>query len=99
MINVSHLFQNLIFAVFNLNLNTFCARLVLYYKGFFWAVWNCHCTTNKNAFQYDAYRPLVDCMLESASLGGLPGPGGGCLPGPGDLAGPGGSAWSGGVSD
>ena len=46
---------------------------------------------NKNAFQEDAYRPLVDCMLESAyrggggggvsawSRGGLPGLGGVCL--------------------
>ena len=51
---------------------------------------------NKNAFQWDAYRPLVDRMLESASRGLLPG---GCLPGPGGfcLVRGGGSAWSGGV--
>ena len=42
----------------------------------------------KNAFQYDAYRPLVNCMLQSAS-GGLAGPRGGVggLPGPGGLPG------------
>ena len=66
---------------------------------------------NKNAFQQDAYRPLIDRMLKCASRGvclvpgGLPGPGGVCLV-PGGSAwsqgglpvpGPGGSAWSGGV--
>ena len=35
-----------------------------------------------NAFQQDAYRPLVDCISQHALLGeGVPGPGGGCLPG------------------
>ena len=53
-----------------------------------------HHNTDKNAFQWDAYRPLVDRMLESASRGG----GGVCLVRGGwwCLLG-GGSAWSVGV--
>ena len=43
---------------------------------------------NKNAFQWDAYRPLVDHMPESA-WAGVPGRGGG-VPGPGG----GGGTWS-----
>ena len=56
---------------------------------------------NKNAFQWDAYRPLVNCMLQSANgggivcswggvPGGLPGLGGVCsggVPGPGCVPG------------
>ena len=55
---------------------------------------------NKNAFQKDAYRPLVDRISQYALLRGgcqclvlgwMPGPGGGCLPGTGGcLPGPGG---------
>ena len=36
---------------------------------------------NKNAFQYDSYRPLVNRMLQSASRGGAGS--GGVVPGPG----------------
>ena len=32
--------------------------------------------SNKNAFQWDAYRPLIDRMPASASRRGMPGPGG-----------------------
>ena len=56
----------------------------------------CYCTKssiqNKNAFQQDAYRPLLDRMLESASRGGGSAwSRGGCLV-PGRV-----SAWSWGV--
>ena len=57
---------------------------------------------NKNAFQSDAYRPLVDRMLESASRGGgspsrgVP-PSGGVPPSQGGSLHPGGGSPSGGV--
>ena len=47
----------------------------------------------KNAFQLDAYRPLVDRMLESASRGGVSAPGGVCSRG---VSAPGGVVCSGG---
>ena len=43
-------------------------------------------SNNKNAFQWDAYRPLIDRMLASASWGGgslVPGGGGVWVSGPG----------------
>ena len=62
---------------------------------------------NKIAFQWDAYRPLIDYLPAfSASggvpgLGGVPGPGGctwsGGVPGLGGVPGPGGCTWSQGV--
>ena len=63
--------------------------------------------TNKNAFQWDAYRPLVNHMLQSASRGaccswgGVSGPRGclvwGGVSGPRGVAGPGGCLVRGGV--
>ena len=41
---------------------------------------------NKNAFQEDAYRPLVDRMLKSAARGGGGVEGGFSLPGPGGFS-------------
>ena len=48
---------------------------------------------NKNAFQQDAYRPLVNRMLQSASRGGVPGPGGSALGGVPGLGGGGCLLW------